>query len=833
MMKTSGRVSQLVSVASLLLVTIGASAVASRAQSRTTGRPLNQINPAFVITPSEATEWHALKAKGGPAFSGNASWRNFMEFVEKKLKDYGAVDVTRNAFTYDRWHTSEWPDDGKWSLISNGRKVRVASYGAYSGSTSEQGVTAEMVYYDAANPPNDIAGKIVVWQPRFTRQIQEGIYANDYEYPGVEDSWPASGKPVPAGLDNKVAGSIIWSQLPQVAAFIRTVNEGKAVGAVFVFDANYGLMAGMYTFGCPQLYNVPSLYLDREAGKQVIADAKQSAKATIRLRAEITPTETWQLISYLPGRNYGTPQDEMVMFSTHSDGPSISQDDGAFGFLAIAKYFSNIPRTERTRTLMFFMDNRHFMPGGERAFAAEDWLAKNPSYKDKVVAVIGMEHLGQIEYVEDGDAIKPSGRADLHNLYVSANDKMIALAHKAVEDNHLKGVFIRAPASPGKNGRSQGPWYGLGGLANRINKPGFSIMGSMGAYWGTSSASQMDRFDANQFVRQVATFAQLTGELMIADMKELQAPESAHAAVMPRVSEGGLPPSVAAATATAQNPTTTPARPAAPSGSAAGFAQLLIDRLASDFIQDRVYQFKEADGLWTPYSIFVPRNYDKTKKWPLIVMLHGLNITPVQQIRFEGVAELAEKYGYIVVCPMGYSVRSFWGIPGIGRGLIEGEPGFENERNLKLTVPELAYADTMNVFNMVKKEFNIDENRIFLSGHSMGGWGTYFYAAKHPEIWAGVAPIAGGGIDDRFAPGDKVKNLPFLVMQGEKDMIVKPDVSRASVAKMKALGMKHTYIEVPGADHEVWIRHNAANIAKIFEFFNGLSKEASKNAAAK
>jgi alpha-beta hydrolase superfamily lysophospholipase len=70
-------------------------------------------------------------------------------------------------------------------------------------------------------------------------------------------------------------------------------------------------------------------------------------------------------------------------------------------------------------------------------------------------------------------------------------------------------------------------------------------------------------------------------------------------------------------------------------------------------------------------------------------------------------------------------------------------------------------------------------------------------------------------------------------MQGEKDMIVKPDVSRASVAKMKALGMKHTYIEVPGADHEVWIRHNAANIAKIFEFFNGLSKEASKNAAAK
>lgn len=817
----------------ICLAVLWGSTLQSAAQSKAK-QPLNQINPAFVITPKEATEWHALKAKGGPAFSGNESWRNFMTFVEKKLKEYGAVDVTRNAFIYDRWHTSEWPDDSKWSLVSNGKKIKVASYGAYSGSTPEEGVTADLIYYDAANPPKDIAGKIVVFQPKFTREMQESIYGNDFEIPADVDSWPAPGKPIPTDIDHKVAGSIIWSQLPQVAGFIRTATQGKAAGAIFVFDANYGLMAGMYTFGVPQLYNAPSLYLDREAGKQVIADAKQEAKATLRLRAEITPTETWQLISYLPGKNYGTPQDEMITFSTHSDGPSISQDDGPFGFLAVARYFSNIPQSQRPRTLMFFMDNRHFMPGAERAFAAHDWLAKNPNYEDKVVAVIGMEHLGQIEYVEDGDKIKPSGRTDLHNLYVTNNDKMVALAAKAVKDNGLKGVFIRVPGRNGKAGKPQGPWYGLGGLTNRLGTPGFATMGSMGAYWATSAASDLSRFDANQFTRQVATFAQLTGELMIADLKELQSAPSAQGPVMPRVSEGGLPPGVAAATAApaaSQAPTQpAPARPVIgnPSGTAAGFQQLAKDRLASDFIQDRYYRFKEAGDLWQPYSIFVPRNYDKSKKYPLIVNLHGLNITAVQQIRFEGVAELAEKYGYIVVCPTGYSVRSFWGMPNIGRGLVEGEPGFENEKNLKLTVQELAYADTMNVFNMVKKEFNIDESRIFLTGHSMGGAGAYFYAAKHPEIWAGVAPIAGGGIDDRYAPGEKVKNLPFLVLQGEKDMIVPATASRASVAKMKELGIKHTYVEVPGADHEVWIRHNAANWVKVFEFFNGLSKGAPK-----
>ncbi|MBS1788327.1 MAG: hypothetical protein JST85_11435 [Acidobacteria bacterium] len=536
----------------------------SFAQTREQSRrktPLNQINSAFLITPEEATEWHALKAKGGPAFSGNASWRNFMEFVEKKLNEYGAVDVTRNAFPYDRWHTSEWPDDSQWSLVSNGRKIKVASYGAYSGSTPEEGLTADLVYYDAVNPPKDIAGKIVIFQPKFTREMQESIYANDFEHPAVVDSWPISGKAIPKDIDHKVTGSIIWSQLPQVAGFIRIATQGKAAGAIFAFEANYTLMAGMYTFGVPQLYNAPSLYLDREAGKQVIADAKQGAKATLRLRADITPTETWQLISYLPGKDYGTPQDEMIVFSTHSDGPSISQDDGPFGFLAVAKYFSRIPQAERPRTLMFFMDNRHFMPGGERAFAAQDWLAKHPGYKDKVVAVIGMEHLGQIEYVEDGDKIRPSGRTDLHNLYVTNNDKMVALAVKAVKDNGLKGAVIRVPGRNGKAGKPQGPWYGLGGLTNRLGTPGFAVMGSMGAYWATSAASDISRFDANHFVRQVATFAQLTGELMIADMKELQTAPNSQGPVMPRVSEGGVPPGVPAVTSDEQKKTGKPIRP--------------------------------------------------------------------------------------------------------------------------------------------------------------------------------------------------------------------------------------------------------------------------------
>jgi hypothetical protein len=186
----------------------------------------------------------------------------------------------------------------------------------------------------------------------------------------------------------------------------------------------------------------------------------------------------------------------------------------------VANYFSRVPQAERPRTLMFFIDNRHYMPGGEAAFAKENWLSQHPRAADKVVAVIGMEHLGQIEFVEDAGRLRPSGRVDRSNLWVTNNQRLIDLAVKAVEDNRLTGAVVRAPARPGKNGRSQGPWYGLGRLANELGKPGFSTMGSMGVYWST--ASRVDRFDADLFCRQIATFCQLTGELMLADMAPLQ-----------------------------------------------------------------------------------------------------------------------------------------------------------------------------------------------------------------------------------------------------------------------------------------------------------------------
>ena len=69
------------------------------------------------------------------------------------------------------------------------------------------------------------------------------------------------------------------------------------------------------------------------------------------------------------------------------------------------------------------------------------------------------------------------------------------------------------------------------------------------------------------------------------------------------------------------------------------------------------------------YALFVPSKYDKEKKTPLIVALHGLGGNPQQMIRSRGLADLAEQYGYIVVAPMGYNSSGWYGAQGPGGGI--------------------------------------------------------------------------------------------------------------------------------------------------------------------
>ena len=481
------------------------------------------LEPEWTVTAAEALAWASVKNANLPTLTGSPEWQRYMAFLEGALRGYGAVDVLRNSWEFERWDTSEEPAD--WSLVSDGEPVRVASYGAYSGSTGPDGVTAELIFYDHDDPPESIRGKIIVipTRPHPQKPYDDDYIANytfnDYEYATDAETLQAPYEFVDPA---ETFTFDIWWQLAQRLDEIP--RDGEAAGAIIVYDMAYERTRGLYTFPVPTLYDSPTLILGREDGAKVIADARAGRTATLRLEATLTPARAYQLIAYLPGRHYGTPEDEQIVLVNHTDGPSITQDNGALGLLAIVKYFSRIPREHRPRTLTIYLDCRHYMPGMERAHREPVWLNRHPEAREKIVAVVQAEHLGEMDYREVDGRVEATGLTEQSYLWSRAHPVLVDAAVAAVQRYGWSRAQVSVPERPGINGGLQQLWWGVGVIAlptrceiwHCLDVPSYGLGGFLGHYW--TSHATIERFNADLFVSQALTMTELSGVLMTADL---------------------------------------------------------------------------------------------------------------------------------------------------------------------------------------------------------------------------------------------------------------------------------------------------------------------------
>lgn len=219
----------------------------------------------------------------------------------------------------------------------------------------------------------------------------------------------------------------------------------------------------------------------------------------------------------------------------------------------------------------------------------------------------------------------------------------------------------------------------------------------------------------------------------------------------------------------------------------------------------RTYQFKEA-AKEMQYALYLPTTYDGSRSFPLIVALHGLGSNPWQVINYPGLTARAEKHGYIVVAPMGYNQSGWYGSRGTGGGRGD------DPQNLG----ELSEQDVMNVLRIVRDDQQIDGDRIFLYGHSMGGGGSLHLAMKYPEIWAGMTLIAPAA----WTGQERLKNarqIPAFIVQGDQDRLVSVKLVRDWVRRMQELEMDVDYREIAGGGHLLvaWQEFDG-----IFEFYN-------------
>jgi predicted esterase len=195
-----------------------------------------------------------------------------------------------------------------------------------------------------------------------------------------------------------------------------------------------------------------------------------------------------------------------------------------------------------------------------------------------------------------------------------------------------------------------------------------------------------------------------------------------------------------------------------------------------------------------PYRLFLPESYDGSKSVPLVVALHGMGGDENSMFDSYGgtLKREAARVGFAVVCPKGRDTASMY------RGA--------------------AGQDVMDVLAEVRRDYKIDDKRIYLMGHSMGGFGTWSVAMDHPGVFAALGPISGGGNPANMA---KISRIPEYVVHGDDDRTVPVTQSRIMVAAGKKAGAHIVYMEVPGGSHTSVA---APQMGPMLDFFKSQAK---------
>lgn len=221
----------------------------------------------------------------------------------------------------------------------------------------------------------------------------------------------------------------------------------------------------------------------------------------------------------------------------------------------------------------------------------------------------------------------------------------------------------------------------------------------------------------------------------------------------------------------------------------------------------------ELDGTVQRYAIHVPEEYDGSQPFPLVIALHtsggdhwsGLKLVTGYSNILRSADEANRHFfpaklpsDFIVVSPNGYG--------------FEG-PGYRGP----------AEYDVMKVLEEVESHYKIDRSRIYLTGASKGGQGTWEIGLKHPELFAAIAPVCGatGGVRTMAS---QIGRVPIFVFHGAKDRITSVNESRVMIAAARRLVKppKYQYFEYPEWGH--FATYRVYENGAIFDLFRGESR---------
>jgi predicted peptidase len=187
------------------------------------------------------------------------------------------------------------------------------------------------------------------------------------------------------------------------------------------------------------------------------------------------------------------------------------------------------------------------------------------------------------------------------------------------------------------------------------------------------------------------------------------------------------------------------------------------------------------------YLLFTPREYKAAgQPWPLLLFLHGLGEcgnNELERVKVHGPPKLVESrddFPFVVISPQ---------CPPPPGGFKDVPTAWKAEPLIRLV-------------DHVVKNMNIDPTRVYVTGLSMGGYGTWRLVAKHPERFAAAVPICGGGEPQSWAAS--MRRVPIWAFHGARDQVVPLSESQKMVDAVRGAGGQVQFTVYPDVEHDSW-----------------------------
>lgn len=439
----------------------------------------------------------------GTRLTGSKGHNDFIKWLKAEINKMD-ITVYSDLFWFNRWEEK----NSSIEIIDGEEKISipVSSAYPYSGETSAEGITEELVYVKSVKDVPKTTGKIAVFN------------VNNINFLPSEIAFDKrSAYPEDVVLEKKYEGPVITSFVQCFYGILSKLTKAKAVILIWK-GLHDDMIEGQYLSFIADYQNIPMLWVNETNGKKIVEAAKEHKKAKFVLEAEKEEkayTESFYCV--IEGKN----KKENVIINTHTDGTNCVEENGPIALLELMR---NMKDEEPERTHIFLFTTGHFrLPHFEDirtgAFqSASRWLAMHRDLWNgkgdnmKCVANLTVEHLGCLEWRDIDGEYKYTGKPEIDLVY-TGNKFMDKLYIDTVKDRKT----VRTMTLRGHNALH----FGEGQNFFTMGIPEISLVPAPYYLCVVSNSHEMEKFDIDLMTEQTETFAKLIEKIEKISAKEL------------------------------------------------------------------------------------------------------------------------------------------------------------------------------------------------------------------------------------------------------------------------------------------------------------------------